>query len=326
MNVLIFGINGFVGKYLAASFLLSNDNVYGCDVAETLAVPDYNIDFGDGRFVEPSAFSRVKYNKSDITNIESVKEIVGIIKPDYIINLAAISSVGQSWKKPELTMRINVNGAVNILEAAREIAPLAKLMFIGSSEEYNAKGQEEGINERAPLNANNPYGISKVTQENFIRLYKEKYGMEIYTVRPFNHTGVGQNDNFVLPSFCKQAAEITKSGKDGEIRVGNLSAKRDFSDVRDVVCAYRLILESGNCNEVYNVGSSVARGLDEMLEKIVSFCPNEVTITIDKERFRPEDTPVIKCDNSKIKRELGYKPKHDIYDTLKEMYEYYVKK
>lgn len=241
---------------------------------------------------------------------------------ELIINLAAISSVGASWGIPQITMSVNVIGALNIMEAARKIDNRPKVMFIGSSEEYAVS--DKPMNEQTILNANNPYGISKMAQEKFAEVYRERYGMQIYCVRPFNHTGIGQRDSFVLPSFCKQAAVIERSGKPGTIKVGNLAAERDFSDVRDIVRAYRMIIENSDCTRIYNVGSGKAYKLSELLNYIVSLSKQKITVEIDPERFRPVDTQVICCNHELISKELGWKPKYSIFDTLKGMFDSYL--
>ena len=205
------------------------------------------------------------------------------------------------------------------MEAARKSGHMPKVMFIGSSEEYEMTDSD--ISEDTPLNANNPYGISKMAQERFAEVYRARYGMQIYCVRPFNHTGVGQRDSFVLPSFCKQAAEIEASGQPGVIHVGNLAAKRDFSDVRDIVRAYRMIIESDDCTRIYNVGSGKAYSLQEMLDYIVGLSSQPIEVQVDPERFRPVDQARICCDHSRITKELGWEPEHSIFDTLKEVYE-----
>ena len=246
--------------------------------------------------------------------------------PDIIVNLAAISSVGQSWKNPQLTISVNVNGSLNILQAVKDCSEegkAPKVMFIGSSEEYAPASAP--VSETSPLDSNSPYGISKMTQESFAALYGREFGIDVYLVRAFNHTGVGQADNFVLPSWCKQAAEIDKSGRPGVINVGNITVKRDFSDVRDIVRAYRLIIEKGVPGKAYNVGSGIAHSLEDMLGTITALSSQEITVNVDQDRIRPTDTPVICCDNTLIKQELGWEPEHDIYDTLKEMFEYYRK-
>ena len=305
MKVLIFGIGGFVGHYLAEEFHQQGYDVCGCAVSNRPSIPEYT-DFA----------------VANLLDSEIVYQVIAEKKPDMIINLAAISSVGQSWNIPQSTISVNVVGALNILEAARKIYPMPKVMFIGSSEEYAVS--DKPISENDFLNANNPYGISKITQEKFVELYRNEYGMKTYYVRPFNHTGVGQRDTFVLPSFCKQAAEIEISGKPGVIRVGNLAAKRDFSHVKDVVRAYRMIIESEDCGSIYNVGSGKTYSLRELLQYIISLSTQNITVEVDPERFRPIDTPLVCCDKSKIAKELGWQPQYTVYDALKEMYYHYL--
>ncbi len=301
-KVLIFGASGFVGNYLAREFLSHGYEVCGSDIAETVNLPE-----------------GVAYFKGDLMDGKQVEELILSQQPQIIVNLAAISSVGASWNIPQTTISVNVVGALNILEASRKCEKAPKVLFVGSSEEYAAT--DLPMDESTPLNANNPYGISKMTQERFAELYRERYGMKIYCVRPFNHTGVGQRDSFVLPSFCKQAAQIERSGQPGVIKVGNLAAQRDFSSVKDIVRAYRMIVESDDCTKVYNVGSGKAYSLQEMLEHILSLCSVPVTVEIDPERFRPVDTPVVCCDHSAITRDLGWEPEYSIFDVLKEMFE-----
>lgn len=303
-RVLIFGAGGFVGSYLCKEFLNNGYKVSGTDKGEGSALP-----------------SEVDFYRTDLMQANEVEKLINQIQPDIIVNLAAISSVGASWNMPQTTMAINVIGALNIMEAARKSEQKPRILFVGSSEEYVIS--ENPLDENTQLNANNPYGISKVTQEQFAKLYREQYGLKIYCVRPFNHTGIGQRDSFVLPSFCKQVAEIDKSGKDGKIQVGNLKVKRDFSHVKDVVRAYRMIVESDNCNQIYNVGSGNAYSLEDMLTYIIGLSNQHIEIEVDQNRIRPTDQPVICCDRSLIGKELGWKPQYDVYDALKEMFDYY---
>lgn len=303
-RVLIFGAGGFVGSYLCKEFLNNGYKVSGTDKGEGSALP-----------------SEVDFYKTDLMQADEVKKLIGQIQPDIIVNLAAISSVGASWNMPQTTIAINVIGALNIMEAARKSEQKPRILFVGSSEEYVIS--ENPLDENTQLNANNPYGISKVTQEQLAKLYREQYGLKIYCVRPFNHTGIGQRDTFVLPSFCKQVAEIDKSGKDGKIQVGNLKVKRDFSHVKDVVRAYRMIVESDNCNQIYNVGSGNAYSLEDMLTYIIGLSDQNIEIEVDQNRIRPTDQPVICCDRSLIGKELGWEPQYNVYDALREMYESY---
>lgn len=303
-DVLIFGAGGFVGSYLSREFMGHGYNIFGSDKVHSAMLP-----------------SEVDFEPADLMDSEAVEKLVNKISPDIIVNLAAISSVGASWNIPQLTMQVNVVGALNIMEAARKSVKKPKILFVGSSEEYVIS--DFPMNEDRQLNASNPYGISKVTQEQFAKLYKEQYGLKIYCVRPFNHTGVGQRDSFVLPSFCKQVAEIEKSGNSGKIKVGNLTVKRDFSHVKDIVRAYRMIVESENCDLIYNVGSGTAYSLEDMLQYIIKMSSQKIKVEIDQSRFRPTDQPVICCDYNLIKTELGWEPQYTVFDALKEMLEYY---
>ena len=303
MKALIFGVGGFVGSYLTKELQTAGYVVHGSDL-------------------HAKQVGSIPVVAADLLNAEVVVSVVQQIRPDVIINLAAISSVGQSWSMPQVTMQVNVIGALNILEAARKLTQTPKILFIGSSEEYVIS--DKPMDETTPLNANNPYGISKLTQERFAALYREQYGMKIYCVRPFNHTGVGQRDSFVLPSFCKQVAAIAKTGKPGVIKVGNLTVKRDFSHVKDIVRAYRMILESEDDTKIYNVGSGKAYALEELLAYIIGLSHQNITVTVDADRVRPTDNTVICCDYGKIANELGWKPKYTVYTALNEMYESYL--
>lgn len=304
-KVLIFGIGGFVGSYLTNEFINNGYEVYGSDIV-----------------LDESIKQKVQFVKADLLDSEEIKKIILEIQPSHIINLAAISNVSSSWKIPQQTIAVNVNGTLNILEASRCCNILPRILLIGSSEEY--KSSEFPMDETFELNANNPYGVSKVTQEKISEIYRRQYDMKIYYTRAFNHTGIGQKDTFVIPSFCKQVAEIQKKSDTGIIKVGNLSAKRDFSNVKDVVRAYRMIIESEDCSIIYNVGSGIAISLDEILTFIISLSRKIINVEIDQDKFRPIDTPVICCNNSKIIKQLGWKPEIDIFETTKEIYEYYL--
>lgn len=304
-KVLIFGVSGFVGYYLSKEFLSHGYDIYGSDVAKNDKLPE-----------------QVGFHNADLLKMDEVKRIIDEITPDLIINLAAISSVGYSWEIPQTAVMVNVIGALNIMESARLCNPMPRIMFIGSSEEYETS--DKPLDENSKLNANNPYGISKIAQENYAKIYRERYGMKIYCVRPFNHTGIGQKESFVLPSFCKQVAEIEKSRKSGIIKVGNLLVNRDFSDVRDIVRGYRMVIESNNYNKIYNIGSGKAYQLKNLLEYIVSLSSQEIHIEIDDSRIRKTDRESICCDFTSINKDLGWEPEYHIKDTLNEIYRSYL--
>ena len=292
MKVVIVGAAGFVGKYLTRELEAAGHSVVTADLPEV-----------------------------NLQNAPQVEALIEGAKPDAIVNLAAISSVGASWKCPADTISVNVNGTLNLLEAIRKHAPHAKTLLIGSAEEYAIPEGNKALKETDPLEASNPYGISKIAQENFAQLYRKKYGMQIVCTRSFNHTGVGQTTTFALPSFVKQVAEIDKSGKPGKILVGNLSAWRDFSDVEDVVHVYRMLLENENEFDTYNVGSGIANRIEDLLKDVIlKFTPAEIEIVVDPEKVHPVETPYLCADNTRVKK---YWKGTDIRTTLKKMFDHF---
>ncbi len=306
MKALVIGAAGFVGPYLCKNLI---DN--GFDVLATKLENENSK--GDFKFVN--------------LNILKKEEIDALLKefaPDVIFHLAAQSSVKLSWERPQLTFSINVIGAINLLESVREFAKNAKVVLIGSGEEYGQIDQSKlPVKEDAKIEANNFYAVSKATQNSIGRIYAKAYGLNVVSVRAFNHIGVGQLDTFVIPSFCKQVVEIEKTNKPGVIKVGNLSSKRDFTDVRDIVNAYRLLALKGKSGETYNVGSGRSYKIEDLLNIILSLTNASVKVEIDPARFRPVDTPEVRADISKLVKDTGYKVKHDLKDTIKEIMDSY---
>ena len=270
-RTLVIGASGFVGGYLVRELESAGHSVF-----------------------------QANYPEYDLLNPSAMENAVKQAAPDYVVNLAAISSVGESWKNPVQTLDVNVKGTLHLLDAIQQFAPHAKTLLIGSAEEYAPKNSP--LSETDSLEASNPYGISKIAQENFAELYRKKFGMKIVCTRSFNHTGIGQTPTFALPSFCKQVAEIDKSGKPGKIFVGNLSAVRDFSDVSDVVHVYRELLENENEFTVYNVGSGISHSVEELLQTIIGFAQVKIEVVQDPAKMRPVDIPFLCADISRIKK------------------------
>ncbi len=306
MKALIIGAAGFVGGYLASH--LKND--LGWNIILT-KLPGEKI---SGEY---------KVCDLDIMSVEAIAELLERVKPDVIFHLAAQSSVALSWKKPRLTAAVNIEGCINLLEAVRSIEGYSpRILLIGSGEEYGALPEGVSlVSEETSINPSNPYAVTKAAQNMFGSLYAKSYGMDIIMVRAFNHIGKGQLPQFVAADFCRQAAEIKAGLRESVIRTGNLSAKRDFTDVRDVVRAYGLLALKGRAGETYNVGSGKSIAISSLLEEIISISGCDIRHETDPARMRPSDIPEIRADITKLRKDTGWTPEIPLSQTLREMIE-----
>ena len=305
MKALITGINGFVGKYLSKYLIEKGYEVYGTVLEDDIHMDD------------------VKIYKMNLLDKEEVAETIRKIKPDQVYHLAGQSAVGLSWKNPTLTIDINVNGTINLLDSIREENLDVKVLIIGSSDQYGPiKPENCPINEEHELNPSSPYTISKVTQENVAKLYVKAYGMKIIMVRAFNHIGPMQCKNFVVSDFASRIVDI-EFGKQSIMKVGNLEAYRDFTDVRDIVRGYNMLMERARIGEIYNIGSGKAIKIQDLLDILISLSKKYIEVEIDKDKLRPSDVPIVECDNSKIKSHIGWQPELDIRETLKDTLDYW---
>jgi GDP-4-dehydro-6-deoxy-D-mannose reductase len=256
----------------------------------------------------------------DILDKEAIQSLLTRFKPDGIFHLAAQSSVALSWKNPQLTAEINIRGCLNLLDAIRGIEDYTpKVLLIGSSEEYGALPKNTSlVTEETPVHPGNPYAITKLTQNLFGSLYAKAYGMSIVMVRAFNHVGPGQLPQFVVADFCKQVAEIAAGLREPVMHVGNLSAARDFTDVRDVVRAYGLLMQHGKAGETYNVGSGKAVVIRSLLEEIIAQSGVEITVETDPAKLRPVEIPEIRADITKLQQDTGWQPQIPLKQTIAE--------
>ena len=264
----------------------------------------------------------------DILNKEEIIKIFEKIKPDYIFSLAAQSSVSLSWKNPLLTVDINIKGAINILDAVREIDKYdPRIMLIGSSEEYGyVKEDEIPVKEENNLRPGNIYAVTKVCQNMIGKIYSDAYGMNIVNIRAFNHIGPKQAPIFVISDFCKQVSEIEKGLREPIIYTGNLEAKRDFTDVRDIVRAYSALALNGKKGETYNVGSGKAVSIKEILDIILKNSTKDIEIRRDEKRYRPIDIPIIEADIEKLKEITDWKREILLGESIEDILNYYNKK
>lgn len=309
MKALVIGAAGFVGGYLVRCLR----DTWNWDVSAT-------------KLAQEKAGEDIPFFDLDLADQKGIVYLLEQVKPDYIFHLAAQSSVALSWQKPELTVNVNVNGTLHLLDAVRSLAFKPRVLLIGSGEEYGKICPDQlPLTEEAPLRPGNLYAATKAMQNMVGKIYAEAYGMDLVMVRAFNHVGPGQSPQFVVSDFCKQVAEIEKGGREPVLRVGNLNSKRDFTDVRDVVQAYALLMQKGMAGETYNVGSSHAVSIQWLLDSILSFSAVPVRVETDPARFRPVDVPVIEADTAKLRGCTGWEPKILLEKTLQETLEWWRK-
>lgn len=312
MKALVIGAGGFVGGYLISE-LCSRD----WEVCAT-KLPHEKINIYGGNAVSYSTADL------DILDENAVAELLADFKPDCIFHLAAQSSVALSWKKPALTADINIKGCIDLLEAVRSTGISPRILFIGSSEEYGyAANRPEPVSETVKPEPANIYAITKLAQNMIGELYCKAYGMDIISVRAFNHIGPGQLPQFAVADFCKQAAEIKAGKREPVIHVGNLAAKRDFTDVRDIVRAYAELAVKGRSGETYNVGSGHAVSIQSVLDKIIELSGMEIQVEVDKERFRPVDVPFVEADVTKLKNDTGWERNIPQEESLRDIIEFF---
>jgi GDP-4-dehydro-6-deoxy-D-mannose reductase len=267
--------------------------------------------------------SKVKVDRFDITDPEACRSVFAKARPEYLFHLAAVSSVGQSFSMPETTFRINVIGSHNIFEAIRKRRP-EKIVFISSSDVYGpVRPGEMPLKPDRLFNPISPYAQSKAAAEYLARIYVEHYQVPLTIVRPFNHTGPRQNPNFAIPAFCRKIVAAEKSGGKKSVKVGNLKARRDISDVRDIVRGYRLIAEKGKVDRVYHLCSGKAHAIGDLLNKLIGFTDTSIKVERDAGLYRKADIPVLRGSYHRIRKDLGWKPEIAIDRTLKDTLDFW---
>ncbi|MBS4959801.1 MAG: GDP-mannose 4,6-dehydratase [Clostridiales bacterium] len=310
MKALVIGGAGFVGNHLVDH--LTKDKKWDVAITKLENENIYN--------------KNVETYSLNILNKDEIINVLNKVQPDYIFHLAAQSSVAASWKNPGLTIDINIKGSVNVLDSVREVIPKSNILLIGSGEEYgHILPNETPIIEDNPLRPGNIYAATKAAQNMLGKIYADAYQMNVIMVRAFNHIGPGQAPMFVVSDFCKQTVEIEKGIKEPVIHVGNLSSKREFTDVRDVVKAYSLLIEKGRRGEIYNVGNGHAVEIKEILNLILSMSQKKISVEIDQNRLRPVDVPIIEADIKKLIDATGWKQEIPLETTIKETLDYWRK-
>ena len=300
MKALITGITGFVGKYLE-EYLIQQ----GAEV------------FGTSRQVNHPK----RYYTLDLSDSDSVEKVIKEVKPTHIFHLAGVSNVRDSWKNIGHTIKSNTMGTVNLLEATAKIDNGIRIITIGSSEEYgNVSIPLNGIAEDTPINPISPYGLSKAVNNKLIKQYKISYGIDAVHLRPFNHIGPGQKRGFVTSDFAYQIALINKTESCNVLKVGNLEAVRDFTDVR----AYYQIAIRGKSGETYNICSGNGIKIQEILNMLLTFSPREIEVKQVPDNMRPSDIPFYIGNPNKIKTVLDWNPIIPLKNSLEDIYHFWI--
>lgn len=294
MRSLITGGRGFVGTWLADHLREQGDEVVAID---------YEV---------------------DVTDPVALLEAVTAAAPDAIYHLAALTHVGESWKDPLQVLQVNVIGTAALLAAARQCGTDPRVLVTSSAEVYGAVTDPSlmPLDELTPTAPLTPYAASKLAAEALIGQAFRGHGQEVIVVRPFNHIGPGQTPNFAVPALAKRIVEADRR-EDSSIAVGNLAARRDFTDVRDVVKAYRLLIESGTPGEVYNVCSGHDVAIEEIATTLLRLAGTSLEFKTDPALTRPVEVPVLRGDPTRLQHATGWKPEIPLEQTLADVLEYW---
>lgn len=313
-NILITGINGFVGSHLTELLLKNGDSkIYG------LVKPNARL-----KFIK-HLIPNIKLLDGDISDAFSIEKVIKDVQPDQIYHLAALSWVTPSWNMPVIYMNVNAIGTINLLEAVRKLKRFPRIFVSCTPEEYGDVPKELiPITEETRIAPLNPYAASKAAQDMICQVYFASYRLPIIRTRAFNHEGPRREPHGALASFANQIAKIEAGLQDPVIKVGNLEATRNFTDVRDIVQAYYLAMEKCDPGELYLIGSQQIFTIKECLEKLISLSTNKkITYEVDQERVRPTELKLFIGDYTKFVTKTGWEPKIKFEKTLEDVLDYW---
>jgi len=313
MRALITGITGFAGSHLAEHLLDEGWEVFGI---RRWRSPLVNVEH---------LMERIVLEFCDIQDPSAVRNTLDEVRPDAVFHLAAQSYVLTSWQQPTDTINCNITGELNVLEGLRALEMFdVRVQLACSSEEYGlVHADEVPIKESNPLRPLSPYGVSKVAQDLLGYQYNKSYNMPIVRTRAFNHTGPRRGEVFVASNFARQIAQIEKGRREPVMMVGNLEARRDFTDVRDTVRAYRLLVEKGEPGEVYNICTGKSITIQTLLDMLLEKSTVKVDVKQDPERMRPSDVMVLEGDNTRLVECTGWQPTIPLEKTLGDLLDWW---
>ncbi len=313
VRVLITGIAGFAGSHLAEHCLTRT----GVELHGVVR-PDSTV------HQRAAVLEHVCVHEADLTDAAAAARVVAEVQPERVFHLAAQASVAAAWANPAQTFITNVVAQLNVILALLAHAPSARLLVVGSGQEYGiVRPDELPVRETNPLRPADPYAVSKVAQDLLGLQYYLSHHLHAVRVRPFNHIGPRQDPSFVVAAFARQIAEIEAGQRPPVLRVGNLAARRDFSDVRDVVRAYWLALEYGEPGEVYNVGSGRAVAVQEIVDTLLALARVPIRVEPDPALLRPMDVPVIVSDCSRLRAATGWEPQIPLEESVRAVLDYW---
>lgn len=305
VRALITGIGGFVGRHLTRHLQENPD----CEIIGAVIEP-----------VEQHTVLRdagVRIHQVDLTDEDAVLSLLKETRPHHIYHLAAQAFVPKSFESPWETLSNNIHSQLSLLHGIVKLDLDARILIVGSGEVYGLIAPEDNpVDEDQPLCPTSPYSVSKVTQDMLGLQYFLSHDVDAIRVRPFNQIGPGQSRDFVAPAFALQIAEIERGAAEPVVNVGNLEARRDFTDVRDMCRAYKLLLDRGRPGEVYNVGYGEAHSIQELLDILLHLSDAPIQVEFDPSRARPIDVPLVVCDARRMREVTGWKPAFTFEQTL----------
>jgi GDP-4-dehydro-6-deoxy-D-mannose reductase len=316
-KILITGVSGFVGGHFVHYLTTHHNNLEIHGISRSKPAWDF--------VNAPAGLLNSHYfHQADLNDIPKIKSLIVEIQPDYILHLAAQSSVAESWKSPVFSFMNNTNIFLNIIDTVRLNDNAAKVLSIGSSEQYGIVPEKDlPITEDRPQCPENPYAVARVAQEHLARIYAKGFDLDICCTRSFNHCGPGQTDRFVVSAIVKQFVMIAHGIQKPVIHIGNGAIVRDFVDVHDVIEAYYLLLTKGKKGEVYNICSGQGRAIQDIVTLLSEMLIIRVETRQEQSQIRPIDNPRIVGSYQKILRDLGWKPTIPFEQSLHSMYQYW---
>lgn len=302
MRIWVTGAAGFVGRHVGADLRAAGHEAIGVD-----------------RVPAPTAPGWTSWLTCDFTDAAAVRDLAQQHTPEACIHLAGIAHVPEGWRAPQRVMEVNLNGTLNLLEAWRAVPAPPRLLVVTSAEVYGRNTQTNPIGEADPMTPSSLYGVSKLAADMAARLYHTQYGLPVFTARPQNHIGPGQSNAFVVTAFAEQLVQLkARPATERVLRVGNLESARDFTDVRDVARAYRLLLEGGQPGEAYNIASGQNSAIGGLLDQLCALVGYTPRFEVDPDRYRPTDcSPLLNI--KKIRDHVGWTPGIPLARTLKDI-------